>query len=653
VSDIFISYARSTEAEARAVGDALRARGYSVWRDDDLPSHRAYADVIAEQLASAKAVVVIWSADAVKSQWVRSEADRARSENKLVQLSFDGAQLPMPFDQIQCASLSGWAGDASHADWRRIVASIEALIAASSPTRGESPIPADREPLLAVLAFDSLSADADMTFFSDGVSDEILETVSRTSAVKVIGRASSFQFRGAQKAARHVASELKVSHILDGSVRKSGSRVRISAQLVECAHETTLWSERFDRDLSDVFALQDEIAEAVAKALRVAFAPSPQVGPIQAAAYELFLRAKGLAITPGDTPAMMQRLLLLEKVTRLAPSFAPGWAFLAHIRAFITRLVDSDRPYEMLRSETIEAAETALRLDPASGPAQSALFILCPYAQYFERDRRVAAAVEAAPDDESTRFCLTIQLSETGRMREAEKVAREAYALNPLDPNTANMHAYIRAYNGDDNAAVQALYDAYRDRWPDHAVMTVSAANFAALAGDQAKTEAMCSLAEQYGFMRFPVLARIFAFARGLVHGDPAYRDFIVNDLHRGIAETGRVSLDAIFAAGAVGCLNEAFAAVEQASFAHMFRADARSSLVANGWTTAFLFNKVGNASMIADPRFVGLCAKIGLCDYWVETGNWPDCADTVAYDFRAEAHRLVGAGRSVPAETH
>jgi adenylate cyclase len=102
MSDVFISYARSTEPTAQAVVDALRSLGYSVWRDDELPSHRSYSDVIEEQIQSAKAVVVIWSAEAVKSQWVRSEADRARASDKLVQLMVDGSRLPMPFDRRSC-----------------------------------------------------------------------------------------------------------------------------------------------------------------------------------------------------------------------------------------------------------------------------------------------------------------------------------------------------------------------------------------------------------------------------------------------------------------------------------------------------------------------------------------------------------------------
>ena len=123
MTDVFISYARSTAAEAQRVADTLRALGYDVWRDDELPAHRAFAEVIEERLAAAKAVVVIWSAEAVKSQWVRSEANRARADNKLVQLTVDSARLPMPFEQIQCVDLAGWNGAANAPGWRSVLSS--------------------------------------------------------------------------------------------------------------------------------------------------------------------------------------------------------------------------------------------------------------------------------------------------------------------------------------------------------------------------------------------------------------------------------------------------------------------------------------------------------------------------------------------------
>ena len=118
MADIFVSYARTEEAQASRIADALRAAGYAVWRDDELPAHRAYADVIEERLQSAKAVVVLWSAEAAKSQWVRAEADHARGTGRLVQASIDGTIPPLPFNQIQFADLNGWGGEAEAAGWR-------------------------------------------------------------------------------------------------------------------------------------------------------------------------------------------------------------------------------------------------------------------------------------------------------------------------------------------------------------------------------------------------------------------------------------------------------------------------------------------------------------------------------------------------------
>src|SRR3954469_20423832 len=110
MSDVFTSYARPDEARAEQIAEVLRSHGYRVWRDDDLPAHRAYAEVIEERLKSAKAAIVLWSVDAAKSQWVRAEADAARSLGTLIQASLDGTVPPMPFNQIQCADLNGWDG---------------------------------------------------------------------------------------------------------------------------------------------------------------------------------------------------------------------------------------------------------------------------------------------------------------------------------------------------------------------------------------------------------------------------------------------------------------------------------------------------------------------------------------------------------------
>src|SRR4249919_1411628 len=116
--DVFISYARLSEDEANCIARLLREKGFSVWRDDELPAHRAYSDVIEERLRSAKAVVVLWCAESSKSHWVRAEADTAREAGTLVQASLDGALPPMPFNQIQCADLQRWSGEAAAPGWR-------------------------------------------------------------------------------------------------------------------------------------------------------------------------------------------------------------------------------------------------------------------------------------------------------------------------------------------------------------------------------------------------------------------------------------------------------------------------------------------------------------------------------------------------------
>jgi TolB-like protein len=146
--------------------------------------------------------------------------------------------------------------------------------------RAEASVLATAEPRLAVLAFDNLCDGDDMARFSSGVSEEILQAVANSPDVQVIGRGSSFQFHGPEKSASHVAAALNVTHVLDGAVRRRGQTVRVSAQLVECAGQTALWSDRFDRLLWDVLAVQDEIAGAVAAALAMVFAPSQPRRPI-------------------------------------------------------------------------------------------------------------------------------------------------------------------------------------------------------------------------------------------------------------------------------------------------------------------------------------------------------------------------------------
>src|SRR5580658_2299763 len=206
MSDIFISYARSTASQAHTVAEALRALGYDVWRDDELPAHRPYAEVIAERLKAAKAVVVIWSAEAAKSEWVQSEADHARAIHKLVQLRIDDAVLPMPFDRIQCADLAGWTGDREAPGWRKVVTSIAELTGGPSAQSSLGTATGPRRPSICVLPFANMCGDPEQEYFSDGISEDIITDLSKVSALSVVARNTAFGFKGKSPNVKEVAS---------------------------------------------------------------------------------------------------------------------------------------------------------------------------------------------------------------------------------------------------------------------------------------------------------------------------------------------------------------------------------------------------------------------------------------------------------------
>src|SRR6476661_1953139 len=257
---VFVSYARSDEDLAAEVADGLREAGYEVWRDDELPAHRAYAEVIEERIKGAKAVVVLWSAKAAKSQWVRAEADTARSALTLVQATLDGTIPPLPFNQIQCADLKAWDGQRSSSGWRKLAASV-AELAGPIQSKSEERRTSSSDLSICVLPFQNMSGDAEQEYFSDGISEDITTDLSKVSALEVIARNTAFTFKSQSVNVCEVARKLGVTHVLEGSVRKVGDRVRITAQLIEGRGGGHVWAERFDRDLTDIFAIQDEITK--------------------------------------------------------------------------------------------------------------------------------------------------------------------------------------------------------------------------------------------------------------------------------------------------------------------------------------------------------------------------------------------------------
>jgi adenylate cyclase len=339
MSDVFISYARSTAKQANAAAEALRALGYSVWLDDELLAHHAYTHAIEEQLTAAKVALVIWSAEAVKSEWVLSEANRAREEHKLVQLTVDGARLPMPFDQTQCADLAGWSGDADAPGWRKVVASIEDL---TGETKGaaasvaDAPLPLPSKPSIAVMPFANLSGDPEQDYFADGMVTEITNALSRFKSLFVVSSSSALTFKGKAVGAQDAARQLGVRYVLEGSVRKAGDRVRIAVQLVDATQGAQIWTDRFEDTLEDLFELQDRVALSVAGVIE----PALRAVEIQRASkrptenmgsYDLYLRSLAMSRPPTQAE-LLEAIDLLHRAIVLDPDFGPalGWAALSH-----------------------------------------------------------------------------------------------------------------------------------------------------------------------------------------------------------------------------------------------------------------------------------------------------------------------------------
>ncbi|HZZ33991.1 MAG TPA: TIR domain-containing protein [Phenylobacterium sp.] len=371
MSDVFISYARSTAYKAADVAAALLSMGYDVWRDSEIPANRAFTDEIESHLALAKAVVVVWSAEAVKSQWVRSEADRARLEDKLVQLSIDGARLPMPFDQIECADLSRWAGEAENPEWRKVLASVVELVnrhQERQATPGQRPtLPAPEKPSIAVLPFKNLAGAKGGDYFADAVTEDIVTALSRQHLFFVIASSSSFTYRGLDVDLGRIGRELGVRYILKGGIRKLGHRVRVTVQLVVASDGSSIWADSFDRELVDLLALQDEITEKVVAAIEPAVLHSEGMRVVRKSladfsALDCFYRGMW-QLNRVSKGGYDEALALFSEAIRRDPDLSLGHIGLARILFGGAVFGWSAHPVEDL-GKAREAAQVAIRLDP-------------------------------------------------------------------------------------------------------------------------------------------------------------------------------------------------------------------------------------------------------------------------------------------------
>jgi TolB-like protein len=316
-------------------------------------------------------------------------------------------------------------------------------------------------PTIAVLPFENLSADTQDEFLADGITEEIMTALSRMRTLRVAARASSFAFKGKRADVKAVAGRLGVASIVDGTVRRAGNRIRITAQLVDAATGFPTWSERYDRQTDDAFALQDDIANAIAEALNVKLFPASvdKSRAIAASAHDVYLRGK-FSLNKRTEADLWRAVAFFEEAIRDAPEFAPAHAGLGD--AYLLMGIYGARSPRDVMNKARAAAEGALRLDPSLGEAHTTLGAIralfdwdwAASEEAFQRARTLSPAYSTALQWYAMHNALP-----RGRFDEARGAIQRAHTLDPLSPVIAASVGIVEHLAGDAASAIRILED--------------------------------------------------------------------------------------------------------------------------------------------------------------------------------------------------
>jgi adenylate cyclase len=448
MADVFVSYARSDKSRVAPLVGAIVARGWTVWWDPEITPGQEFDDMIEAELDAAKAVMVVWTPTSVASRWVRGEAREAADRGKLVPVRFDDARLPMDVRAIHTTDLDEWAENPSSPPAQEFLHALGAMIA-RAPTQaaglaGAKESAAEKEMprfTVCVLPFANMSGDPEQEYFSDGITEDVITDLSKVSALGIISRNSAFMYKGTHVDIPKVARDLNVSHVLEGSVRKAGGRVRISAQLVNAETNNHIWAERYDRDSSDIFALQDEISEAIVNALKLRLLPEEKKaierrGTDNAEAHNLYLMARQTYINSHDIdPRASEAIVrLCTRATEIDPEYAQAWTLMAigHRKLREAHGGTSD--------EGMAAAERALELAPDLAEAHAIKAqLLLGDGDAEAAATEVAVALASDPDSYEVNRSAGRLNYQLHQLEEAIRFYEKAAALMKTDLNSATL----------------------------------------------------------------------------------------------------------------------------------------------------------------------------------------------------------------------
>ncbi|MCJ7557236.1 MAG: hypothetical protein MUP90_10035 [Gammaproteobacteria bacterium] len=475
---------------------------------------------------------------------------------------------------------------------------------------------------IAVLPFVDMSPNKDQEYFSDGIAEELLNVLVKIKGVKVASRTSSFAFKGKDMGIPEIAQELNVDNVLEGSVRKAGDTVRITAQLIDVRTDRHLWSETYDRKLEDVFAVQDEIARKIVAALTLTLGAGEQAALAQShqatenlEAYQLYLRGRALWQRRGGDN-INKAIPLFKEATDLDPAFARAWSALA--AAHLTLPVydpSADRADEWRDAESL--ARQALSLDPDIAEALAVMADLTrAKGQWQQADAYYHRAMALEPGSVTPVLWYAEFLLDVGRVKEGLARNLEAVALDPLSPG-ANMN--LASNYGVLGEHQQALKYALVAADLGHKGGLLQAAHSYLGLGDYTKSQ-------EY-FDRF---GQAVGFARAGEYGsgymaalrDPAAREPFLTLLRSFYPVEENDDDDVVPELVAIGELDEAFSVI------HAQRTNWANQL--------WYFWDATLAPLRRDPRFKDLVLKAGLVDYW-RNNTWSDYCHPRGEDFYCE----------------
>lgn len=529
---VFLSYSRDDRAKAEAIVGALEARGLTVWWDGLLEGGHEFSEKIEQALASADAVVVLWSANSIHSHWVRDEAASGRDRGRMVPVTVGGVEPPLGFRQIQHVDLSKWRGRRGAPEVDALCHAIMSVAGApETPLRKRAPSGAGisrRQAMIAggagvvlvcgglagvtllrgtspsetsigVLPFQNLSGDPAEQYFSDGIAEELRATLSQDSDLAVAAETSSDVADKQSSDPHAVAAALRVNYLLEGSVRREADMVRIAAHVVDGATGYDKWSQTFDHKLDDILALQSQIAAFVTDALmsgiRASKAPRDRLGGTHNSdAFDAYLRGMGLYRQAGGQASDFAALHQFQRAVALDPGYAVAQAALSRAYTVIADGYDIGDRVKPFHQKAQDAAKAAIRIAPKLADGYSALgFVLLngelqPQAAGAQYQRSFELGYGNA--DILTSYASFA--ARTGRFVDGRAAIARAQRLDPLNPTVFRTAGLLELDARQYDAAVAAL-DTALSMSPNATTIHQALGDIALLRGDAAGARAQYS----------------------------------------------------------------------------------------------------------------------------------------------------------------